>query len=75
VKGSFEAMSVRAADRAGFSGSTTTTGILWNDSFVLLTLIFGAIIKIRRNRVVRAVPRGSEPVGGLQLDRRLDHVD
>src|SRR6202048_2629395 len=71
VKGSFEATSVRADERAGFSGSTTTIGILWNDSFVLLALIFGAIIKIRRNRVVRAVPRGSEPVGGVQLDRRL----
>ena len=43
VKGSFG---------AGLSGSTTTIGILWNDSFVLLTLILGAIIRIRRNRVV-----------------------
>jgi hypothetical protein len=56
VKGSFEATSVRAAERAGFSGSTITIGILWNDSFVLLTLILGAVIRIRRNRVVRAVP-------------------
>jgi chitodextrinase len=43
VKGSFG---------AGLSGSTTTIGILWNDSFVLLTLILGAIIRIRRNRIV-----------------------
>jgi hypothetical protein len=29
VKRAFEATSVRPDERAGFSGSTTTTGILW----------------------------------------------
>ena len=42
-------LSFDARSRPGFTGSTPTIEVLWNDSFVLLPLIFGAIIKIRRN--------------------------
>jgi hypothetical protein len=42
-------LSFDARSRPGLTGSTTTIEVLWNGSFALLPLIFGAIIKIRRN--------------------------
>jgi hypothetical protein len=38
-----------AGSRSGPTGSTTTIELAWSDSFVLIPLIFAAIIKIRRN--------------------------
>ena len=41
-------LSIEAGSRPGSTGSTPTIEIAWSDPFVLLPLIFGAIIKIRR---------------------------
>ena len=41
-------LSIEAGSRPGSAGPTTTIEIAWSDPFVLLPLIFGAIINIRR---------------------------
>jgi hypothetical protein len=60
VKGSFEAMSVRAGETTGFhqavqtaagQNAATTMKIAYNDSIVLLFLILGALFRIRRSRL------------------------
>ena len=42
-------LSFDARPRPGFTGTTTTIEVLSNNSFILIALLFGAIVKIGRN--------------------------
>ena len=56
----------------GFSGSTEPIQIVWNDCFVLVPLVLGAIIKIHRNGPLDRFKCGSSAEGmrALRRDRK-----
>jgi hypothetical protein len=60
LNGSSKATSARASEwPLVFTGSTTMIEVLWNDSLILLPLIFGAIVKIRRDGSLGRFKKGS----------------